>query len=650
VNARAAAITRLSLLVACAALACALLSPAGALGQADAPPADSEPLPGIGVKGQGDKQDKGGGAALGKEIVPYELKKPKGLSVFEPIDSAIQAIPHILAQVIWAFAIYLLWLALLIFNWAFEIDLVNGAGGALGPVGQTVEGIYSSLGRSFLVAAVLVAGLWALYRGVAQRRYAQTLGGLGLSVLCVAGALWAITDPQATVGQVASWSQGASAELLSLTQEAAPRAASDGPGAPLSGKPGAGTRGAADTIFDVGVVEPAEILNGKELRQGESGLQRLGLAALAAIGTVGIGLLVGFFSLAIVLLQAVALLIFAFAPVALIAAVVPGRGHDVFATWAKRLGGALVAKALLSLLLGIVLAIGAAVLVAGNAGGGSGGVGWFTGFFLYAAFLWCVLIYYSRIFGGLPLRAAAAPASGVWGFARARYREQRSERKGEAREERRELRREERSARQTRDHGLERRRGERERLERDLTPAHVRDERELGKQRELREEEARLEHKTSPTPAERSRLEEVRAEVVSDDAYAGLKQRVDAHGLEMTSNGHPAGGFASGTGPGRAPRHDRGGGGRPSQSPMQAELARNRAQAEHHERPPLYLPAGVRSVSSSPPRVPPRIEMVEDARARVYASSADRPPPAARTPWPSGDRGGGGESRGGDSR
>jgi len=640
--------------LACALLACALFAPAGALAQAD-----DGPLPGgvgSGAKDQGDK----GKETPWSKIVPYELKDPKGVTLLKP-TSLIQAIPHVLAEIVWGLALYLLWLALLIFSWAFDVDLMNGPGGALGPVGQTVDGIYSSLGGSFLVAAVLVAGLWALFRGVAQRRYAQTVGGLGLSVLCVAGALWAITDPQATVGQLASWSQDGSAGFLSLTQEAAPEVASEGPGAPLPGSSSAGTRGAADTIFNVGVVEPTEVLNGEELVKVENGLQRLGLSALAAIGTLGIALFVGFFALAVVLLQAVALLIFAFAPAALIAAVVPGRGHDVFATWAKRLGGALLLKALLSLMFGIVLAIGAAVLVAGKAGGGgAGGMGWLTGFFLYAAFFWTVLVFYSRIFGGLPLRLAAAPVSGGWNLAKARYREHRADTRQDARDERREHRSEELYERQTRERGLEGMRRGREALERDVTPAHVRDERMLAEQDELRAEQAQLEGRASTTPAERERLEEVRAAVVSDDAYGGLEQRIAEH--KASGNGGAggylaAGGFASAeraAGP-RPRSYERGGAGVPGLSPTQAQLAEGRETAargtgrarqartqlqrtqvqQRAEQQSLRLPTGTDTGDWHP-----KIDIVEDAlAARSYGSRGERLTPAA--PWDSvGESGG----------
>lgn len=648
---------RHSLLLACVLLACVLLMPAAALGQA----ADDGPLPGgIADTDQGDKDQGDKDSSKDYPLEPFQLKDPEGVSVIKPI-SWLQAIPHVLAQIVWQLAIEVLWIAVMIFNWAFEIDLVNGSGGALGPIGQTVDGLYGALGDGFLVAAVLVAGLWALFRGVTQRRYAQTIGGLGLSFLCVAGAMWAITDPEASVGQVASWSQDASAELLSLTQEAAPAVASDGPGAPLSGSSSEGTKKAADTLFNTGAAEPAEAMNEKELVEVKSGLRRLGLAALATIGTLGIALLVGLFSLAIVLLQAIALLIFAFAPVALIAAVVPGRGHDVFFTWARRLGGALLSKALLSLLLGVVLAVSAAVLAAGKAGGGAGGAGsaggagdaaWFTGFFLYASFFWFVLIFYNRIFGGLPLRAAAAPVSGAWGVAKARYREHRQDMRTDARDRHQEALHERHTREQRHERGLEKMRQGRDHLERELTPAQVRDERALAKQRALRQEQAQLEGKASPTPKERKRLEEVRAAVVSDDAYAGLKERLASSnggaGVAPATAGFPFVGAArsapSGIGHhGHAQHPGRLSGDPVVDSPMGRALAENQARADT-----IQLPTGVRSVEPPRPRERPRIEFVEDARARVHSSSTGRPPPAARTPWIPPGRDGGGNN-GGDA-
>lgn len=604
----------------CALLA-GMLAPAPALAQGGGPPMappksdpDDQPLPGI--EGSGDGGDDEKSPAIGRELERYELDGSTDLSLLKP-ESWFEAIPHLLAQIVWEVAIWIVWLALLVLTWAFDIDLVNGPNGALGPVGQAVDGIYAELGGGFLVAAVLLAGLWALYRGIAQRRYAQTVGGLALSVLCVAGALWTITDPQATVGEVASWSQGASADLLALSQEVAPATATDGPAAPLPGSPSGGTRKAADTIFSVAIYEPWQVLNGgddkdAEIRKGEAGLRRLGLTLLVAVGAVGIAALVGFVALAIVLLQAVALLIFAFAPVALLAAVVPERGHDVFWTWLRRLGGALITKALLSLLLGIVLALGAAVLAAGQQSG------WFAAFFLYSAFFWVVLVYYQRIFGGLPLRAATAPARGVWQATKRVGRNAERELSRSAHERRQERTYERRSEERKREGMVEQTRRGRDRLEDELTPAHVRDERALARQRELREEAKQLEDKASSTPGDRERLEEIRAGLVSDGAYAGLKERVAERG------GSPESGASEGRVGADRHREEKAGAGRGSESPMLREMR------EHREHV-LYLPPGIRSTSTPLPAASRRVETVEDPRARAYSVRSDRPPRPGRS-------------------
>jgi hypothetical protein len=141
----------------------------------------------------------------------------------------------------------------------------------------------------------------------------------------------------------------------------------------------------------------------------------------------------------------------------------------------------------------------------------------------------------------------------------------------------------------------------------------VRDERALARQRELREEAKQLEDKASSTPGDRERLEEIRAGLVSDGAYAGLKERVAERG------GSPESGAAEGQGGSRS--HDHGTDGatqrRPA-SPMWREIN------EHQQHALLYNP---RPAPKRPDRERPRIDAVEQARALVL--SGDRPPPPA---------------------
>jgi len=78
------------------------------------------------------------------------------------------------------------------------------------------------------------------------------------------------------------------------------------------------------------------------------------------------------------------LLWLAFAPVALVFAVIPGRGHDFFRNWLTRLAGLLLRKAVYSLILAVLLAVNAALASATSQ------LGWLMSFGLQGLFFWAV--------------------------------------------------------------------------------------------------------------------------------------------------------------------------------------------------------------------------------------------------------------------
>jgi hypothetical protein len=117
------------------------------------------------------------------------------------------------------------WLAKLvidIFGWAFSVDLLNGAHGALAPIGNATQALYANvIGASFMTAAVLLCGIWAIWKGLAQRRFSEALTGIGVSVLLVAVALLLIQKPVETIGMASKDVNQLSTVLLSAGTTAA---------------------------------------------------------------------------------------------------------------------------------------------------------------------------------------------------------------------------------------------------------------------------------------------------------------------------------------------------------------------------------------------------------------------------------------------
>jgi hypothetical protein len=120
-------------------------------------------------------------------------------------------IAHFLANTLWQLTALLADVLITLFAFAFSLDLVRGSratggAGALEPVGQAIRGLYADvLGQPWLTVALTIAGLWAIWRALVQRRYTDTAGALGLSLLFVVLALAFVTQPERTVGQAVRW-------------------------------------------------------------------------------------------------------------------------------------------------------------------------------------------------------------------------------------------------------------------------------------------------------------------------------------------------------------------------------------------------------------------------------------------------------------
>lgn len=119
------------------------------------------------------------------------------------------------AAQLWAVLVFALRMIIDTFAWAFSLDLIGGAHGALGPVARSVRSSYESLGGSeWLMAAVVIAGLWALWRGLVQRRYTATVGGLAVSMAIMMLALFCIYQPERSIGRASQWTNDLSGAFL----------------------------------------------------------------------------------------------------------------------------------------------------------------------------------------------------------------------------------------------------------------------------------------------------------------------------------------------------------------------------------------------------------------------------------------------------
>jgi hypothetical protein len=415
------------------------------------------------------------------------------------------------AQVIWLLTAFLANAVITLFAFAFNLDLLNGNGspgsGALAPISAAIHNLYTStFGAPWLIAAVVLAGCWAMWKALVQRRYTETAGALAVSLLYCVLAIGIVTQPERTIGPASQLSNQLSTALLSLTnqgsiggEQQAKSAASDqlfsllvldpwtvlefgGTEHCTTATSGGKTKSvavrplSADPTRETQLV--AQLEDGSEVSaegktcisdrnkyaphflaypfqssernsehealehgdeedlpdsdpakhngsyplgaadqpaaeaMGKGGqYQRLLLAIVILAGEVGAFLLLGALALGVILAQILLLMLLAFAPVALVVAVFPGRGHDFFRAWIGKLAGFLARKVIYSLILAVILAVCRAL------DGATSNLGWLLAFVLQAAFLWAVFLQRNKLAGDL-LAATAGPQAGRDGASR----------------------------------------------------------------------------------------------------------------------------------------------------------------------------------------------------------------------------------------
>ena len=395
---------------------------------------------------------------------------------------------YFFAGLLWVATSFLANALITFFSFAFSLDLVNGSSqtggaGALGPVSSAIHSIYSDVfGGPWLVLAITVVGIWAMWKALVQRRYSETAGALGLSLIYVVCALFFVAQPAATIGSASAWTNQMSVAFLSIADHGSPSGgtqAKEGaadqlfealvfkpwvvlefgglehcvlsgtgsesedpvsaPVRPLSSNPSrdaqlarrlaSGTEVTADGkvcvnnankyarhFLSFGLETDERNAEYEALNHGDSSevpeadterkgyrlgvadkpatdameeggqYQRFLLALVVFVGELGAFLLLGSLSVGIILAQVLLLLLLAFAPVALVVAAIPGRGHAFFKGWLEKLAGYLLRKAAYSLILAVLLAVAGALAAATSA------MGWLMSFGLQALFFWAVFL------------------------------------------------------------------------------------------------------------------------------------------------------------------------------------------------------------------------------------------------------------------
>jgi hypothetical protein len=142
----------------------------------------------------------------------YGIDVRIGFSLTKVEQNLLGALQNV-AALVWMGLVYLLKGVLLLLEWAFSLDLF---GDALPGTSRALRTLHERvIGEPWFLAAISVAGLWGIWRGLVQRKTIQTLGGLAATVFLMVAALVVIANPSGTVGYASRLANEASLGLLS---------------------------------------------------------------------------------------------------------------------------------------------------------------------------------------------------------------------------------------------------------------------------------------------------------------------------------------------------------------------------------------------------------------------------------------------------
>lgn len=357
----------------------------------------------------------------------------------------------------WLTMLYLVKGVTLLLEWAFSLDLL---GEAMSGVEQALTRLHRNVfGQAWFLAAISAAGLWAIWRGFVQRKTIQTATGLAATVALMVCALVIINDPAGTVGRASSLANQSSLGIVSGATTGSVSGSARGfaqamtrvfdqavlrpwcalefsdvefclsnprkvipqddlPNAPEIVQAWATSSTVAEMWLafepngedDVDqrneIYEEWKDNDGERLqavmriqKEGATGT-RLALLGLIVVGMVGMICLLAWIGLRLLGYGVLALVLVLIAPIALLLAALGDSGRQTFIAWAKRLLGALVAKAVYAVFLALVLVASAALAELDS-------LGFVASWVLQAVFSWTLFFKRNDI-----IQFASAPGLG----------------------------------------------------------------------------------------------------------------------------------------------------------------------------------------------------------------------------------------------
>jgi hypothetical protein len=145
--------------------------------------------------------------------------------------SLLSTVQDLLVTPEWLGLVWLVHALVVMLDWAFTLEVLGASTGLASDLASAQSQFTAPLlGVALSIAAILVA-----HHGLVQRRVAQTLGELALTLAMVAAGMWLMLDPSGTVGAISRWSDRAALGTLAVAAEGSPQAPGRALGAHLEG-------------------------------------------------------------------------------------------------------------------------------------------------------------------------------------------------------------------------------------------------------------------------------------------------------------------------------------------------------------------------------------------------------------------------------
>jgi hypothetical protein len=120
----------------------------------------------------------------------------------------------------WTLLVAIVHGVIVMLEWCYAIDLLNS--GAMGGIARGLRETQATFTQPWLVLALAIASVLALYHGIVRRRVAETLGQVLLMGGMMVGGFWVILNPLGTVGALDAWANEASMGTLAAVATGTP--------------------------------------------------------------------------------------------------------------------------------------------------------------------------------------------------------------------------------------------------------------------------------------------------------------------------------------------------------------------------------------------------------------------------------------------